>query len=570
MRIPIRWKMMAVVCFSIVLFFCVFMGVVRYVLQENFENRAEHRAAVAVEVFSQNVYQTLERADAVVLMLANYPELMDLTPEQQHRMLANVHADFPAYELLAVVDLQGMQVACSSGRNGNRSNREWYQNFIASGRGGISSVHYSFTTQNLVVTFTKGVYDKKTQAPKAMVVANLCVKSIQHMIRNINSQGDQKIYLLDRKGVAIAHPGDEPNVFMYNYLAKTKKVIRGTGDGRVLRLDDDNLMIKNRDFEVSNSLQNLMHLAISKLRGSTEYTDEKGDRYLCAYRSVPLPNTDDVWTLIVMIPYKDVMESVDGIFYKTLAAGLVILFVTILLVLKFSQSITKSLSNLSILAKRVGRGDYTGEVEVLTNDELGSLEQTFNDMLRQLSRLRKEKHEKDLAIEALANHDGLTGLMNRRSFIEYAESELQRMLSIHQPSALLFIDLDHFKEVNDTYGHATGDALLIAVAKRLLTIGGAVENVCRYGGDEFLMLLPGANAEEAKEKAEQVAQVLRQMFVLGNRRVKISGSVGICVAEDASVTFEEILQQADNAMYVRKNSGKDGVSFAGGGNVNEQ
>ena len=125
-------------------------------------------------------------------------------------------------------------------------------------------------------------------------------------------------------------------------------------------------------------------------------------------------------------------------------------------------------------------------------------------------------------------------------------------------AALFFIDLDKFKEVNDTYGHAAGDELLIEVGRRLIAIAGRTEIVCRLGGDEFLMFLPGANDLEIEQKGQAVIDSLEQPFRLagGDIEAHVSASIGIARYPTDARTVDDLVQLADAAMYVAKQNGR--------------
>jgi len=162
--------------------------------------------------------------------------------------------------------------------------------------------------------------------------------------------------------------------------------------------------------------------------------------------------------------------------------------------------------------------------------------------------------EEQLRHQAL--HDSLTGLPNRALVLDRAERMLAAARRTHGSASLLFIDLDNFKEVNDGFGHATGDELLAAVATRLRRVTRDTDTVARLGGDEFVVLVEnGAMADASGLLAERVQDVLRPPFNLGGHEYLVSASIGIATATDG--TAENLLQEADVAMYKAKSSGKN-------------
>jgi len=155
-----------------------------------------------------------------------------------------------------------------------------------------------------------------------------------------------------------------------------------------------------------------------------------------------------------------------------------------------------------------------------------------------------------------AYHDGLTGLANRTRFTQRVESALAR--GGGTDVAVLFIDLDDFKNVNDSLGHAAGDQLLIAAAKRLRTCLRPSDTAARFGGDEFAILLEDlAEVENAAAVASRVLDMLHQPFGLQGRTIPIKASVGVAVGRPGVEDAEELLRNADVAMYEAKTGGKD-------------
>jgi diguanylate cyclase (GGDEF)-like protein/PAS domain S-box-containing protein len=156
-------------------------------------------------------------------------------------------------------------------------------------------------------------------------------------------------------------------------------------------------------------------------------------------------------------------------------------------------------------------------------------------------------------------HDPLTGLGNRRLFVDRVQHAMDRRGRRSQSLAILFLDLDHFKFVNDTMGHATGDALLTAVADRLRALVRAADTVVRLGGDEFAVLLEDVEqADEVDVTATRIIDALHRPFDLDDRRVVIGTSIGIAFAETGQ-GVDDLVADADRAMYSAKSAGRGRV-----------
>jgi diguanylate cyclase (GGDEF)-like protein/PAS domain S-box-containing protein len=166
---------------------------------------------------------------------------------------------------------------------------------------------------------------------------------------------------------------------------------------------------------------------------------------------------------------------------------------------------------------------------------------------------KRKRTEAKLAHQAM--HDPLTGLPNRTLFtdrMQLARARLERGGSL----ALLFCDLDDFKEVNDSFGHEAGDRILMQVADRLRSILRPSDTVSRFGGDEFALLCEGVEPEAAERIASRIAEAFSAPFVIdGNEEVSLSASTGIVFTGDPDVELDRLMSDADLAMYTAKQNG---------------
>lgn len=185
--------------------------------------------------------------------------------------------------------------------------------------------------------------------------------------------------------------------------------------------------------------------------------------------------------------------------------------------------------------------------------------------IAQARALERERHAQE-RIRHQAYHDPLTGLPNRLFFHEQLQDMLERSRGNERRLALLFIDIDRFKSVNDTLGHEMGDMLLKEVADRLRQSVRNGDIVARLGGDEFLALVSDVvSLEGAETVARRILASLRQPFVLGDREFHTSASIGIALFPEHGDEAESLILQADNAMYEAKRSGRDGYRVASSG-----
>ncbi len=161
-----------------------------------------------------------------------------------------------------------------------------------------------------------------------------------------------------------------------------------------------------------------------------------------------------------------------------------------------------------------------------------------------------------------ANFDPLTGLFNRRMLHERLEQEIQRAQRTDSSVALLFIDLDHFKEVNDTLGHAAGDSLLVEAAQRISRSVRETDTVARLGGDEFMIILPQVpDAAQIDQIAGKILRRLAEPFQLGFETTYVSASIGVTLYPNDAGDIENLFKNADQAMYAAKNQGRNRYSY---------
>jgi len=172
--------------------------------------------------------------------------------------------------------------------------------------------------------------------------------------------------------------------------------------------------------------------------------------------------------------------------------------------------------------------------------------------------LQKQKH----AAEREARIDPLTGLNNRRAFLERSERDVQRAGRYRTPIALIMLDLDHFKAINDTHGHPVGDRVLVELAAVLLKSMREVDIVGRLGGEEFAILMPDTNAEAAVQAAERLSHAVGAMALdVDGQTIACTASFGISAMEVGDGSIHDLLLRADRALYLAKQRGRNRVEL---------
>jgi diguanylate cyclase (GGDEF)-like protein len=225
----------------------------------------------------------------------------------------------------------------------------------------------------------------------------------------------------------------------------------------------------------------------------------------------------------------------------------VALFLAIVAAIFFARGVTSPLRRLAEAAQRIGRGDYSTPVDVAQDDEMGQLASAFNRMGTEISG-REEQ------IRFQGSHDSLTGLPNRTLFLDHLALWISGAKRHGTLVGMVMMDLDRFKEINDTLGHSLGDDLLVEIGRRLRQTIRETDTVARLGGDEFAVMFESAAAPNAVEVAQRIGRALETPFTLGGISIDVKASMGIALyplhAEEAGT----LMTRAEVAMYQAKRS----------------
>jgi diguanylate cyclase (GGDEF)-like protein len=345
-----------------------------------------------------------------------------------------------------------------------------------------------------------------------------------------------------------------------NFMEALYTTYIGSTGGLLLISPRDKLFVGSSD--VSMVLKptpmegiNILHdRAMKGFRGVGVTVNARSIEELAAFASVPSSG----WFVVARLPTREAFASVTRLRDYIIKSVIIMLPLFILFMVFAMRRVLHPLMNAARHANQMTLGEIPLEpLPLVRNDEVGHLTIAFNRLLSKLLASRTE-------LENIAHHDTLTGLPNRQLLADRIKQAFARAQRNQWQVAILFLDLDGFKAINDGLGHEAGDTALCEVAKRLGDIMRREDTLARVGGDEFVILLSDLN-ENVRDAAELVAnkclEVFQQPFVIRDKDCQLGASIGIALC-DGECAADKLLIAADQAMYQAKKAGRGQLCWA--------
>ncbi len=227
---------------------------------------------------------------------------------------------------------------------------------------------------------------------------------------------------------------------------------------------------------------------------------------------------------------------------------------------EIEKAIQKLIQELRELIKNEVKNKSLEIINQLKRQTGKQLEKEVIEQVRETTNILREQKEMS---EKKAIIDELTGAFNRRYFETKLEDELTLAKRFRMKLSLLIVDIDHFKRINDTYGHQTGDAVLQEVVAVIKSNLSSTDFLCRYGGEEFAIILTETGIEEAEQIAEKIRKAIEEhIFFSGSKIIPVRISAGIAEYPMHAVIKQMLIEKADKALYVAKNSGRNNIKVA--------
>jgi diguanylate cyclase (GGDEF)-like protein len=372
-----------------------------------------------------------------------------------------------------------------------------------------------------------------------LIVVNVDLNGIFGMLK-LDLPPDFELYLANTQGDYLIHP-DKSKAF-------------GFDRGRRVLIQDDfpstKALIESTSDTVTLEGRSLLHPnmpVVANFIGST----------------TKIPNDENRLILGLAQPLEAVLDQGNKLGFAILQIVIGFFLGCALLATFLARAITRPINSMSAAAQSFANDQQTVSLPVDRQDEIGLLARSLKKMQEQIKRQLTELQASQAQLEHLAGHDVLTGLPNRRLFQDRLEHALARAQRTGEGFALLFIDVDKFKGINDRWGHEAGDAVLKLAAMRLASITRKADTVARVGGDEFVILLDNPTSrQQIVTIAEKLLDSLRSPMQIAGQELQVGFSVGISQYPEDGTSTTTLMARADQAMYEMKAAGRNGFRFS--------
>lgn len=560
MNNSLKKSLIVAICVSIFAVFLIFLFALRNIVIYDYKKDIETYDKKFAEVLSQNINNRLEKYFDLAGMAVEFPNVLSAPTSIQQKILQRSMFKEPAFDFLVIVDRDGKPMVASDMKyiNVDKTTYEWFKVMRPNYEVEISPVYYSEVTKHLVTTFVRGIQDNDGEV-KAAVLGDIDLNYLREMIEKFNADNSCSAYLIDKSGNAIAQPNGDGKIFNYKSMSYYK--IAKNHDGYVEYDRNNHVKLHEASFKAPQGLINSIREAISGKVGAIEYEDTHNNTFFCCYQPIHLPIVKSTWSLVIVHQTDLMISGLDRIILRSLIVGIILIVLIGTALNFFAKKITEPIRLMSEMAKRVKNGDLSGQLEINGSNELDELANTINHMIQSIRATQAKSKESEEQLKVTAYYDALTGLPNRKYFLRRLREFINKSIASRFYGALLFVDVDKFKTVNDTYGHAVGDGLLIEFAKRIVEVIGNKEAACRYGGDEFLLFLIGYNEENARSVCNSIVKKMREPFNIAGNEFYLSASVGAAMMPKDANDIDNLMIKADSALYVSKNNGRDQFNF---------
>jgi len=343
------------------------------------------------------------------------------------------------------------------------------------------------------------------------------------------------------------------------------KIVDLTPEGSVVYLLDLQGHIKAATVELTDTGKapsgavSLLHAK----EGHSTYTGIQGQEVIATAATLEIPG----WGVVLETSKKEALVPLVAFRRRIIYMAIALAGLFLIPALLLARALVLPLEELSRVSKGIRAGKPGLQVKTRVRGELGEFIATFNSMSASLKDSLEEITAINDELRVMTITDPLTGRYNRRYTEDYLGRELELAIRTGEPLTILMIDLDHFKEFNDTYGHIAGDAALKELGQILVNTARKTDVVARYGGEEWIICLNHTNRDGGAKIAEKLRKAVeKNVFNLKGQETRITISIGIATAPEDGSEYSSIVEAADKAMYQAKAGGRNRIQvFTGPG-----
>ncbi len=371
-----------------------------------------------------------------------------------------------------------------------------------------------------------------------LIVINIDLNGLARLLKS-NLPSAYQLYLSNQWGDFLIHP-DEAQTFGFD---RGKRILIQDSFASVLPL------IQGKSMSVVMNVDTI---------------PQKQDGHVAAFIRLPFGDTIERRFVILGLsqPIENITQETSRLSWNTIQIILVFSGLALILSALVSRIVTGPLNAMVKSINLFSKEHVTSTLPLTRHDELGVLSRSFHDMQTEIMAHLSELNDSRKALDHLARHDTLTGLPNRRMFYDRLEHAIANSRRNGKQLAVLFVDMDRFKEINDTFGHAVGDSVLINIATLLKSSVREVDTVARLGGDEFVILLDMiGDPQHARTIAQKLHDLLQPAMQIDGRELIVHVSIGIGIFPEDGKDADELMQNADRAMYRAKSQGRNAFGF---------
>ncbi|MDA3806472.1 MAG: diguanylate cyclase [Thiomicrorhabdus sp.] len=405
--------------------------------------------------------------------------------------------------------------------------RPWFKAAQSSKRDIWTSVYIDFGTQDLVATRARRVLGQEGEL-RGVVATDMPLRALNDFIGNLGISPNGLAFVIEPDGQLIAS-SSSPNV-------------RQVDSGRNVRInaaDSGHQLLTEVYLQVQPDLSQSLE---SNATRTFFFTDSHGDKIHVAFAMFQ-DSAGLQWINVVALPDRDFMGGISSNVMRTVILGVLATIVVVLIGLWTFNWVTADLKRLLIAVNQVGSGLLEEPINIRRNDEIGTLAKSFQAMQHRLQT------------------DHLTGLPNRHAFEQSLNAAIRQYSQTGQPFAIMFIDINDFKGINDRFGHDVGDQALIEFALRLRTHVRQQDLVTRYAGDEFVVIMENvpSNEDLVMIRNNIETALSSPLQATGAATACFGGAIGVAHFPDDADNAKDLLILADRNMYIHKAELKEAV-----------